>query len=427
MTSATIFSRWERALKTFEQNQSPGVIIDMRRNAGGAPLGYFGQQWLISIAGSGVRTARLPSVFAGVGSLAVLLLICKKLALRRRTVALAASLWIVCPLALRYSLEGRPYMQAMLFAMLAVLAQIELRETRRTVWAFALAGCLAAAVYSQPFAVFAPLGFTLCSTWQSRDPKYAKLTYAAYAVAGLSFLPWLLAAHAHWVDAIARNRGTFELTPSLLLVLLRESVGDGYFAAVPAILLATYGAREFAQQPRRDSRVPFVTAILSSVVFVLLADARFNYFFAIRQVIYMLPFLLLTVAEGATSLWDRHRGAAAILVIVFIAASVTKDYRHITDRNEDWDRLSGVLIQSVEGGCILLPDGDDAARYAVLRPDIAHHLCDANLSARVIMPVHSYTDPRASGLAVKALSARGMTQLSTEEVGFAKVEVFARR
>ena len=33
---------FERALKTFEQNQSRGVIIDMRQNAGGAPLGLAG-------------------------------------------------------------------------------------------------------------------------------------------------------------------------------------------------------------------------------------------------------------------------------------------------------------------------------------------------------------------------------------------------
>jgi len=37
-----IIRLFERALKTFEQNQSPGVIIDMRRNAGGAPLGLAG-------------------------------------------------------------------------------------------------------------------------------------------------------------------------------------------------------------------------------------------------------------------------------------------------------------------------------------------------------------------------------------------------
>jgi C-terminal processing protease CtpA/Prc len=37
-----IIRLFERALKTFEQNQSPGVIIDMRQNSGGAPLGLAG-------------------------------------------------------------------------------------------------------------------------------------------------------------------------------------------------------------------------------------------------------------------------------------------------------------------------------------------------------------------------------------------------
>jgi hypothetical protein len=164
-------------------------------------------------------------------------------------------------------------------------------------------------------------------------------------------------------------------------------------------------------------------------VLALLADAQFNYFFAIRQIMYMVPFLLLIMADGITTLWERprYRGPTAILVIVFIVASITKDYHHLTDRNEDWNRLSGALIHVVEHGCILLPSGDDATKYSIFRPDITQHLCDANLSDRVIMPVHSYTDPRAGRLAEETLVAKGIVRLSTEKVGFAKIEVFGSR
>jgi 4-amino-4-deoxy-L-arabinose transferase-like glycosyltransferase len=398
-------------------------------NAGGAPLGYIGQHWLISIAGCSSRTARLLSVIAGVGSMALLLFLGKMLELRRSTVALAASLWIVCPLMFRYSLEGRPYMQAMLFALMAVLAQVELGKTRRAVWALALAACLAAAVYSQPYAVFGPLGFAACNIWQTRDSKHATLTFGAYAAAGLSFLPWLLTAHAHWVDAIAHSHGNFQWTSSLVFVLFRECMGDGYFAAVPAVLLALYSTWQIARRPVGDPRMQLVAAVLASIVFALLADARFNYFFAIRQVMYMAPFLLLLMADGITTLWERtrYRGPAAILAIVFIAASIGKDYHYLTDHNEDWDRLSGALIHVVGDGCILLPSGDDAANYSLFRPEITQHLCDATLSARVIIPVHSYTDPRAGQLAEETLAARGMMPLSTQNVGFAKIEVFGSR
>src|SRR4029077_8879975 len=120
------------------------------------------------------------------------------------------ALWVICPLSLRYSLEGRPYMQAMFFAMLAVLSQVELCKTNKLVWAFLLAVCLGAAVYSQPYSLFGPLGYAVCSTWQRRDSKYFALTYSAYALAALPFVPWLVLVKDRWVHAIDSNHWRFD-------------------------------------------------------------------------------------------------------------------------------------------------------------------------------------------------------------------------
>ena len=321
-------------------------------------------------------------------------------------------------------------MQAMLFAMLAVLAQLRLRETCRVIWAILLAGCLIATVYSQPYAVFGLLGFAVCDTWQRHDLKYLTLTCGAYTLAGMAFLPWLLTAQASWVGSISQTHGGFQWNLPLAAVLFRECVGDGYFAAVPTALLGAYGARLCMRHARHDPRMPLVAAVISSIVFALLADARFNYFFAIRQVFYMVPFLLVLVAEGAVALWERrHRSLTIVLVMAFAVASVTKDYRHLADHNEDWDRLSGALIKGVDGGCILLPGGENrmiAAIYGSFRPEISGRLCTSRLAAHVIMPVHSYTDPAAALLAVGELSARGMVRVSAERIGFARVETFER-
>ena len=63
----------------------------------------------------------------------------------------------------------------------------------------------------------------------------------------------------------------------------------------------------------------------------------------------------------------------------------------------------------------------------MFRPEIAHQVCDPSLSShRIIVPLHPYTDPRAVRLAEEALSARGMTRQSSEQVGFAKIEVFTK-
>jgi uncharacterized membrane protein len=405
------------------------LLQHVLQNAGGAPLGYLGQHWLISVAGVSIWTARVLSVLAGAGSLALLFILAKNLGLKPRTAGIAASFWIVCPLLFRYSLEGRPYMQALFFALAASIAQVKLSKTCGAGWALALAGCQSAAVYSQPFAAFAPLGFSLCNVWQSRKPKCAALTFAAYAVAGLSFLPWLIAAQSHWRDAIAHSQGGFVWSASLVLLLLRECVGDGYPAAIPILLLAAYGAREIVRNPLRDPRAPLAAAFVSTLVLALLADAKFNYFFAIRQVIYMAPFLLLIAAEGAAALWEssRYRVLGAILVVVFVGASAAKDYRHFADRNEDWNRLSAALSEAALGGCILVPASDNLGMYTMFRPGIAQQLCGADTSARrIVVPVHAYTEQQARQAAEAKLSAMGMTRLSVEEAGFGRVEVFTR-
>lgn len=256
-----------------------GLVRHVLQNAGGAPLGYLGQQWLISIAGCSIWTARFLSVVAGASSLALLVVVGTQLGLDRSTTLLGASLWAVCPLAVRYSLEDRPYMQALLFTLAAVAAQLQLGRTGKIRWALVLAACLAVAVYSQPFAVFAPLGFSMCGALLSRRGKYIALTLTAYALAGLSFIPWLLVAHSHWREAIVHSQGGFTWSTSLLALLFRECVGDGYPAAVPAVILAGVAAVAIARRPFRDPTLPLIAAVLASVILALAADAKFNYFF----------------------------------------------------------------------------------------------------------------------------------------------------
>lgn len=399
------------------------------QNAGGAPLGYLEQYWLVSMAGVNVWTARLPSVMAGVGSVVLLAVVGRQLGLSRLTTLLGSALWALCPLCVRYSLEGRPYMQALLFALGAVAAHLQFGKTGKVRWALVLTGCLSAAVYSQPFAIFAPLGFSMCAVWWRREAKMVGLTLGPYAVAGLSFLPWLMAARAHWHASIATGPGGFDWSTDLGLVLVRECMGDGYAAAVPAILLAGVCAFAAMRRPLEDRRVALLSAVVSTVVLALVADAAFDYFFAIRQVIYMAPFLLLLAAEGAGMAWERPRwrAMAVVLILIFAVGAMAKNYRHLTDRAEDWSRLAGQVSDAVGDGCILMPQSDSAALYTVFRPEIAQRLCDSTLSGRVVVPSHRYTDPRAARLAEDTVLAQGMVRVSSTTVGFGTVEVFGRQ
>jgi hypothetical protein len=155
-------------------------------------------------------------------------------------------------------------------------------------------------------------------------------------------------------------------------------------------------------------------------------DVAFKYFFAIRQVMYMLPFLLILVAEGARSWWQHHRVSTLILLIAFAGGSITKDYKYLADHSENWERLSTALVDSAGGGCILLPVGNTIELYRFFRPEIQQHLCSCDLAARVVTPVHHYTSQSTTRVRAE-LSAHGMTLESTDTVGFANIEVYVKR
>ena len=399
-------------------------------NAGSAPLGYLAQHWLLSVAGCGTRAARFLSVIAGVCSLALLGLIGTQLGLNRRVVFLSVFLWGVSPLAIRYSLEGRPYMQGLFFALAAVLIQLRLERTNDIRWAIVLAASLSAAVFSQPFAVFAPAGFSLCSVLQSRSYRHAGLTGAAYGVAAMSFLPWLLAARSHWRDLAAQGQAGFSWSFSLLKVLIREAVGDGYPAAVPAILLALTAAVTIAATSLRDRRMRLAAAAVSGIVLALIGDAAFNYFFAIRQVLYTVPFLLLLAGAGAAILWrrGRYRIPSILLVGVFVVAAAAKNYTYLANHAEDWNRLAARLSEEARGGCIVLPASERIWLYTFFRPEIARQICARDSSAaRIVIPSHSYSDPRALRVAWDSALTKGMRQVSSKQVGFATITVFGKR
>ncbi len=401
-------------LSVTTQTEWRDVFAQVKQNPGGVPLGYAAQRSVISIAGPGTIAARLPSLMAGLGSLVVLLLIAKELGVRGS--AIAALLWMVCPLSLRYALEGRPYMLGLLFASVAVFAQIRLAKTANPGWAGVLALSLTAAVYSQPYALLAPVGFSIASAWQKRDPRHAVLTFGAYALAALAFLPWFVEARAPGADAVVRIRSGFEWGPSLR-VLLRESFGDGYLAAIPVLLLALCGARR--------EKIPLVAAVAAGMGGARAADALADYFFAIRQAIYVLPALLLLACDAAVRLWERQRVAAAVAVALIAGASVGKDVRYFADRSEDWDRLAEALAS--ESGCILIAGEEPAALYEVFRPEIGRRLCGAGLADRVIMPVHRYTTASAEQRQAQKLLHAGLRAAGSQRVGFARIELFVRQ
>ena len=97
----------------------------------------------------------------------------------------------------------------------------------------------------------------------------------------------------------------------------------------------------------------------------------------------MVPFLLLLSAEGVRILWTKPRYRVPIITLagIFIAAAITKNYRHLTDRGEDWNRLSAYLSEASPSAFI--------AKHAVdvlLRHDLPLELAAENRQREPLHP-----------------------------------------
>jgi hypothetical protein len=105
-----------------------------------------------------------------------------------------------------------------------------------------------------------------------------------------------------------------------------------------------------------------------------------------------------------------------VLLAVLGAACFARNVRYFTDHTEDWQRLSNVLADAAQGGCVL---ADSPRLYQLFRPDIGQRLCTPALATRVVAPAHHYTR--------RAAAPDGMRRVSTIPVGFASVEVYEKR
>ena len=86
-----------------------------------------------------------------------------------------------------------------------------------------------------------------------------------------------------------------------------------------------------------------------------------------------------------------------------------------------------VVSDAARDGCILIPGPDGAGVLTFFRPEIANQVCDSGLSSpRIVVPLHPYIEAHAVRVAEDALLAHGMVRRSSEQLGFARIEVFTK-
>ena len=429
-----------------------GAVIDAaRRHHGAAPLDYL-LTWLALHIAREDFVARLPAALLGTLTIALVYLLARE-AFDELEGVLAALLLAVAPLHLRYSQEARFYA---LFACVVVASTaalvIALRRNDRRGWVtYTL--LLIAGLYSHyymPLVVAAQGAGVLAARLlpgrfplaRGASPARALRGYlASCVVAALAFLPWLFYA------VFSEKQVPRGVVPELSLDFARQLVtglllsGPAQAVRVEPWLPWLYGVLVVAGivtgLARRRTRVVTLSLsllVLLSPLLIVLALRWIEYFFEVRQVLFLLPFVLILTAAGVTGVaegvgrlthsprWEGRlfAGISAFLALLLIGPLWPASQAVPGATREDWRGALRFVAASAAPDEVIVVPGLGVERYmgyytfgwpqpplAPTSPDEASAMAAGSRAAWVV------ANPQTTGIA-EPLNAAASLRLDFE-------------
>jgi 4-amino-4-deoxy-L-arabinose transferase-like glycosyltransferase len=393
-----------------------GVLDFVPGNAGGVPLGYLVDFAMIRLFGYSIFVVRLPSVLFTVLTCAGVYILARQT--RLRGPLLAAILYSISPLTVRYALEARPYALAACWSVFSTVVFLSLIRQPRLWKAGVYAVLVAAGLYSQPYSIFVPVAHLiwLVLTHSVKEkPRVVWLAGAAVALASLAFLPWFLKSHAAWQGAV-QSGVRFAVTGKDLLVIAHELMGTGYAgAALTAIAIVV--ALGWSSWNRQEKLFWAVYAAIP-LLLVPAADSYFVYFLAARQMIFVLvPISVLLVASIEVR-WGWLVPAALFLAMVY------EDVHWIRRPGEGWQAAAAQLRAA---SCTLFVPSGARTMYVFFEPQL--NACDEDrltksgtvaLALSPDQPESAYSDAR------QQLDQAGFRKVADLRAADPRIELYRR-
>lgn len=423
----------------------------VQRNPGAVPVGYLTQRLTIDILGYSVLAARLPSIIFGLLGCINIYLLARRLRLKYSLLPLI--LFAGFPLQFRYSLEARPYSEALFFSSLATLLFLQILQKPRIWSAIIYALVVIAGLYTQPYTILTQAGtalwmLTTCYWKRRRFPVFL-ITALCLGVAVVAFLPWYLSANPHWEQARAVTSQHTRISIAAIRELFHDLVGGGLICS--GIVIATSAMAVLWRDRLGNAYRPLlVFSILSAVVGALVLDSVARYFFASRQLVFVLPSLAILASSGLESLFSRHSKAALLLGLTLLGACLFADWRYLTRHQEDWELAAARLRLRQNDACIVFLRASEehgalgeasasdlflnswsgaksdeamiqystAAMYVFFEPSLKAAQCHGFIEEHHIVSVASpYVDAQLKAQTQKWFIAHGFRMIMTENVG----------
>jgi Dolichyl-phosphate-mannose-protein mannosyltransferase len=439
-------SLWLDEATSVTQAQMPlgGMLHSLRTTDVHPPLHHLALWVTVHLFGTAQMVVRGPSIIAGTLLIPVLWATGRELYGPRAGMA-AAALGAVAPFAVWYAQEARMYAFFMLFATVALLAQLRAMRTGERRWWALLAVAGAALVWTQYFAAFVVLVLHGGTAWQllrayrEGEPVRERLLgwLGAVALSALLVAPLLHFALGQFAANEAAGRG-FDQSPS-------QAGGDvgggrngpGVYSALTDVVWAIWGyhsngtmAALTALWPAlmlgallllgrgRPGRSGIVTAVafLPMLGMTVLGVAK-PFLFEPRYFIALTPMVLLLFARATTG-WTASRAGALLctggLAATLALGTADQQLNRSNPRLYDFKGALGEIHRLARPGDVLLYEPDylgDLVAYmrpgvearplakGIPRPDPSHR-------HRVIV-LASFLDLRQHADA----TARGLTEL----------------
>jgi 4-amino-4-deoxy-L-arabinose transferase-like glycosyltransferase len=335
---------------------------------GGMPLGYLVQTAWLRLAGFSRSQARFPAALFGLGAVFITAWIARQLLL---SASLATVLGLLTPILFRYSTEARPYSQGLFFSTLSTAVFLTwLTNPCKWKW-FAYLLCNVAGIYSQPFSIFIPVAHAIYLLLFKRARLFP--VCSAIALTGAAYLPWFLLSQRALQHEAWLNQMFFSWRQVSPLVIIKEISGGGYVCSVSMLLL-------IAASLKKTLHPLLLCCTIVPAVLAIGADAKFNYFFAIRQLIFIVPPLLLLAVAAVDYLWQERKTTVALLMSAYITGAVVKDVNWQRDHKEDWAKAASAIEAKLQitHGCVSFAPPRDAHAYYFFKPALRVHTCDSS-------------------------------------------------
>ncbi len=291
-------------------------LLEALRLDSGPPLHYLAAKLLLvpfPAPGTADVLVRLLSVVASLLHAPLLVRIGRRRG-DARTGLVAASLFLLFPLAVASGAEGRGYALASLLALASFERLLSLEELPRGRTALA-AGLLGGAAVLTHYLALLPVAGLLVSAWaRSRARRLVVLACAIAAVTAATWLPVALGQPRDsmaWAEARPLAERAFQSAANLGLGLPVES-GPAKYAgplAVVVLVLAIAGGR--------DARVPAATPLLLGALLLvpLLLFSR-SALLPDRTALVFLPLVALVLARARWGEVALASGVASVVVLV---------------------------------------------------------------------------------------------------------------